>query len=193
MGEEPDGGWPVESVGSAERDDAVETGGNAAVGSPRNIITGGNFGGTVIQGGDFQGLVLSATAVSYKETAALGPFLDAVASVLGSKEREPLSWRTRRRLRQLLRQEIGKTLPQGATAHRLTLKTGGGTGVTVREDDPAEALMLLRNINFPALEQLAEHPAQARWLTDRWIATVVHGSHPADHVWDPRAGEWQRL
>jgi hypothetical protein len=138
--------------------------------------------------------------LTYAGVLLLVPFVQALASSLGTKLGEQLDRATRDSLRRLLRQQASEN---GNPARIDNFRPNSPVSLSptchprvvleVSEDDPVKALCQIPRMDFGALAALipAAEQRQLRvdWLGERWVAYFM-GGQPVLHAWNPESRTW---
>ncbi|MFF3617404.1 hypothetical protein [Streptomyces sp. NPDC002580] len=135
-----------------------------------------------------EGQQVGDLAVWAVATVALAPFLQAVATVVGTRAGERLDDATRTRLRRLLRRRIPPR-PDNRASMLLT-SISGKTRIQVDVAMPEGALPLLLTMTLDQLEAGSNTQALVRWTQAGWLATVSRSQQLEDLIWNAERQEW---
>lgn len=126
-------------------------------------------------------------------TLALAPFIQTLSSTLGTTAGERAAQGLRTLARKVLRRELAATPAaheQEAAAN--PVGTPASAWIQFDQDMPDEALLLLPSIDFGPLDDLGDHAAVVRWLSDgKWHAVTLRQDRIVDATWDSLENCWK--
>ncbi|MGW7205965.1 hypothetical protein [Streptomyces sp. NPDC054837] len=132
---------------------------------------------------------------------SLSPFLQSIASAYGTRAAGSFGPWARRRVRRLIRREIGSATRSSREPGRrrealrpvLQLEHENGVKVVLDDSTPVEAVTQLLQIDFLSLGSSYDHPPHLIWLSDwqLWCAQGTRGGEAFYSTWDPDQGDWR--